>query len=244
MEEKIVSHDPSLILSKKLLWAWKSGGFTSATVEGTRGIGKSSYAIKCLADVFYCQGYDIDVSWDMAIDRILYRIDDVIEFLDKSTKKRKQEVCFCWDDAGVFAGSGMWFSDPKMVHLLQSMMDTIRGSVSGMILTCPNQGQLLKFLRRYDSYLIRVSHTTEGGFTRWAKGYQWTSLPSGKRLIRSSFDDSFSCRLPNEVYYKYMRKRKKYNKENIENLKAARERYMDKNKNKQIRKEEVVKDEL
>ena len=208
-------------MSKKILWAWRSGGFTSGIVEGPRGIGKSGYAMNILHDVFLCQGYHDEVAWDMALDRMLYRITDIINFLDKSTRKRKPETMFVWDDAAVFGSSMTYFSDFKMVHLLQAMMDTIRGSVSGMILTCPNQGQLLKFLRRYDAYIIRINYVEEGGYNRVAKGYLWRSLPSGLQRIYPNFHDFYSCRLPNDIFERYQRRRKKYNIENIRALKEA-----------------------
>jgi len=114
-----------------------------------------------------------------------------------------------------------YFTNFKMVHLLQSMMDTIRGSVSGLIMTCPNQGQLLSFLRRYDSYITRINYTESGGFERCARGYLWRTLPSGLKRIYPSFNDFFSCRLPDDIFEKYQKKRRRYNKENLENLKRV-----------------------
>jgi len=220
-EEKTLIKDPDLVLSKKALWAWKSGGFTSGIIEGPRGIGKSTYALKVMYDIFKCMGYLDDVAWQMALDRMLYRISDIIDFLDKSTRKRTPECIFCWDDAAVFGSSMVWYTDVKLVHLLQSTLDTIRGSVSAMLLTCPNQGQLLKFLRNYDGYIIRINYAEEGGYYRDAKGYIWRSLPSGTRRIYPNYSDHYSCRLPNDVFAKYKRKRKSYNVENINALKEA-----------------------
>jgi len=220
-DEKKLYIDPSFVLSKKILWAWRSGGFTSAVVEGPRGIGKSSYSMKILFDVYVCMGYDPEEAWKMALDRCLYRLDDIVTFLDKSTRKQTPDVVLCCDDAAVFGSSMTYFTNFKMVHLLQSMMDTIRGSVSGLIMTCPNQGQLLSFLRRYDSYIVRINHVEDGGFQRRAAGYLWRTLPSGLKRIYPSFNDFFSCRLPNDIFEKYQKKRRKYNKENIESLKRA-----------------------
>ena len=221
MEEIKVFKDPEFVLSKKILWALRSNGFTSAIVEGPRGIGKSSYALKVFHDAFRCLGYNDDAAWDMAMDRILYRINDIITFLDKSTRKHKPELGFIWDDAAVFGSNMVWWLDIKKVHLLQSMLDTVRGSVNSMILTCPSQMQLLKFLRRYDSHIVRITYTSAGGTSRCAKGYIWRSLPSGTQRIYPSYVDNYSCHLPTDVYKRYQRKRKQYNKENITALREA-----------------------
>ena len=106
----------------------------------------------------------------------------------------------------------------KEIHLLQSLMDTIRGSINGMLMTTPNQGQLLKFLRRYDNYVIQIMYGEGGGWYRLAKGYIKYTLPSGKQLVYPKFWDKFSCYLPKRVYEKYMEKRESYNVRNIKSL--------------------------
>ena len=243
-EDKKLIKDPSLVMSKKALWAWKTGGFTSGIIEGPRGIGKSSYAMKIMYDVFSCMGYHEEVAWDMALERMLYRINDIIEFLDRSTRKRNPECVFCWDDAAVFGSSMVWYTNVKLVHLLQSTLDTIRGSVSAMLLTCPNQSQLLKFLRTYDGYIIRINYAEDGGTYRDAKGYIWRSLPSGMKRIYPSFNDFYSCRLPNAIFKRYQRKRKSYNVENINALKEAMGKNLEQSSPVIVGEDESFKDDL
>jgi Cdc6-like AAA superfamily ATPase len=56
---------PELVLSKKLLSAHKTNGFTSAIIEGSRGIGKSAYALKVFYDVFeFIQPAHWSYIWD------------------------------------------------------------------------------------------------------------------------------------------------------------------------------------
>jgi hypothetical protein len=141
--------------------------------------------------------------------------------LDDSQDKSDREIGFIWDDAGVFGSNLTWFTDIKLVHLLQSMMDTVRGSLNGMLLTCTNQGQLLKFLRMYDNHIINITHTEQGGWNRIAKGYIKRTLPSGMQRVYPNFHDYFSCYLPLEIYERYQKKRMQYNRENIDSLKKA-----------------------
>jgi len=241
--DKLIEQEkqPDLILAKKILWAYKTGGFTCAIVEGNRGIGKSSYSLKVFHDIFVNQGWLDDVAWSMALDRILYKVEDIIDFLDKSQKKRQHEVGFIWDDAAVFGSNLTWYTNIKLVHLLQSLMDTVRGSVSGMILTCPNQGQLLKFLRRYDNYIVEITHTEQGGWYRMAKGYVKRTLPSGTQRIYPNYYDFYSCYLPVDVFDRYQMKRKKYNVDNIASLKEVMKKKEEKDQKQKLKE---LKEEL
>ena len=212
------------VVSRKIYYAFRSNGFFSAIVEGRRGIGKSSYSLKTMHDIFVYLGYDDDVAWQMAIDRMLYNINDIVDFIDQSNGDKK-EVVFTWDDAGVFGGNLRYFSHMKEVNLLSSLMDTIRSSVGGILLTCPSQFGLLKFLRRYDNYLINIIRDpVQGSWYRIARGYLKNSLPSGKVIIYKKFDDFFSAYLPNKWYEVYMKKRHEYNKTNAEYLKELIEK--------------------
>jgi hypothetical protein len=211
------------VVSRKIYYAYQSNSFFSAIIEGRRGIGKSSYSLTIMHDLFMYLGYEDDVAWDMAIERMLYNISDIVDFIDQSNGDKKEAV-FTWDDAGVFGGNMRYFSHMKEVNLLSSLMDTIRSSVGGVLLTCPSQFGLLKFLRRYDNYLINVIYNPDGGWNRIAKGYLKTSLPSGKCIIYYKFSDYYSAYLPKKVYAEYMQKRNRYNKENAEYLKELIEK--------------------
>ena len=206
------------VVSKKIFYSYKQNGFFSAIVQGKRGIGKSSYALTIMHDVFVYMGYDDETAWQMAIDRMLYNISDIVNFIEQSNGDKK-EACFTWDDAGVYGNALAYFSRMKEVNLLSSLMDTIRSSVGGVLLTCPSQFGLLKFLRRYDNYLIEIIYNPVGGWNRIAKGYLKHSLPSGKVYIYPKFTDYYSAYLPKKVYAKYMEKRNAYNQENARYLK-------------------------
>ncbi len=206
------------VVSKKIYYAYKTNGFFSAVVQGRRGVGKSSYALTIMHDLFVYMGHEDSVAWQMAIDRMLYNISDIVSFIENSSGDKKEAV-FTWDDASVFGGNLRYFSHMKEVNLLSSLMDTIRSSVGGVLLTCPSQFGLLKFLRRYDNYIIDISYGFEGGWNRIAKGYLKCSLPSGKGLVYYKFSDFYSAYLPKKVYALYMEKRNKYNEDNARYLK-------------------------
>ena len=92
---------------KNILKARNHNGLFSVIITGERGIGKSSYAIQTLFQVFRNLGYDVETSWQMALDRTLYTIPEIINFLEKSSKEKYKDL-FIFDDAGVFAGGVRW----------------------------------------------------------------------------------------------------------------------------------------
>lgn len=126
---------------------------------------------------------------------------------DASTSDSKERVIL-WDDIGVHAGSGRWFTNMKQVVRLKGIMDMIRECTCGLLMTTPTQSGILGFLRSYDDLLVQISYDMRGGYYRNAKIYRKYALPSGKRLVFHQGTDHYSAYLPNWVFKKYSKKRK------------------------------------
>jgi hypothetical protein len=213
----------SSILAKKILREHPNG-FVGCIVEGPRAIGKSTYCLKVSKEVYqtlYPQLTEMQ-AYDLALEYCLFEIDDVLRVLKKTRRERKVIPCVIWDDAGAFASSLLWFVDIEAVTQLKSVMDTIRTAVTGFIINCPDRGSLLRNLRSYDDYNVKIVKACGGNgknnisketgqpyknYERTARGYTSFKIPSGKRLINKNFEDAFSCYLPNTIYEKYMVKR-------------------------------------
>ena len=213
----------SSILAKKILREYPNG-FVGCIVEGQRAIGKSAYCLGVAKEVY--QALDPRLTekqaYYKALDYCLFDIDDVLRVLKQSRKERKVIPCIIWDDAGAFASSLLWFVDIEAVTQLKSVMDTIRTAVTGFIINCPDRGGLLRNLRNYDDYLVRIVKA-EGGhshndisketgqpyknYQRTARGYTSFKIPSGKMIIHKNYEDTFSCYINDEIYKEYMKKR-------------------------------------
>ena len=117
-----------------------------------------------------------------------------------------------WDDAAVY-GSGLLYrynADNAMV--LKALMDTIGTRVRLLFLTCPDMEGLMKFLRRYQDYLINIEvyGKTWGWNGRLAtvlKPYRKKNLSRG---WRRAFNDEYNVRIENWVYEKYVELRDSY----------------------------------
>lgn len=219
---------------RNILYARKHSGLYSSIVTGKRGVGKSSYCIQVLYRVFRSLGYECEESWTMTLDRTLYTIPDIIHFLDTATEAESPDI-FIWDDAGVFAGGVRWLTDQQEMVLIESICDTLRDSVYGLLLNVPDIRTLSRRLRSYDDYLVKIYNLKDGDrksmvgvngydeesvdFLREARLYLKTVTPASQVRVYKQYYDTFNVMLPDWVYQKYKEKRHRYTRDNIKKLK-------------------------
>jgi len=221
----------SFVLAKRILKAHPHG-FVGAIVEGKRGVGKSSYCIKVMKDAYQTfYGLDDVEAYEYALDHLLFDLNEVIPFLKKAAYSDEMVLVVTWDDAGVHGSSFRWFTNMRQVEILKAMTDTIRTGVTGFILNCPNRMGLLKVLREYDDYIIDIVKENGSrangsmGYERMARGYNLFRLPSGTRRVYKSFEDHYSCYLPEWVYEKYMKKRNTYFQKAVDEMERLQKKY-------------------
>lgn len=211
---------------KSILYARKTNGLYSSIVTGARGVGKSSYCIQVLFRIFRILGYDVDTAWQMALDRILYKIPEVVDFLEKASDKPDKDI-FIWDDAGVFAGGVRWLTNQQEMVLIESICDTLRDCVYSVFFTVPDVRTLSRRIRTYDDYLVKIlrlknkdwQYFKDAENIREARLYKKVITPASQVRVYKQYYDSFNIMLPGWVYEKYKEKRHRYTKENIKALK-------------------------
>jgi len=215
-----------------ILHARKTNGLYSGIITGARGAGKSSYSLQVLFNVFRSLGYSQRESWQMAIDRILYKIPEIVDFIEKAAENEHKDV-FIWDDAGVYAGGVRWLTNQKEMVLIESICDTLRDSLYGIMFTVPDVRTLSRRIRSYEDHLININFLNDDkqnelkqvlGKTnvvnyREARVYRKKVLPSSQVRIYRDYYDTFDVMIPDWVYNKYKEKRHTYSKENIAELK-------------------------
>lgn len=201
--------DTNSVLAKKILQRHPEQ-FTSATICGERSAGKSMYAYRVMAKVYYeLYGCSEEEAYKHALDHMIFSTEEFQAKIDKSIKTGEVIPALCLDDATVYFCSYEFFTDMRKVIHLHGMFDLIRTSLSGLLLTCPNRKMLLSFMRNYGDYRIKVFRT-DGHWSRAAIAYLWVYMPDEvKKHIYKPFQDSFSCRMKQEYYDPYIAKRKK-----------------------------------
>jgi len=203
------------VLAKRIL-SEHPNGFRASLVEGRQGIGKSSYCIKVMKEIFQ-ELFDLDdiAAWDMALKHIMFSMDDIILRLAKAKDIDEMIPVLTWDDAGVHGSNIKWFTDKKRVDIIKELLEKIRTRTSGLLVNCTGREGLLTCIRNIRGYVVEIS-IADGNYIRLAKGYNMFRLPSGTVRAYRNFEDRYSCYLPKWVYERYMKLRKKYSDEAIE----------------------------
>lgn len=204
----MINNEPVFKLSQDIL---NNSDLTGAIVFGGQRSGKSSYGLQVM--------YDIYQDWDIVLDHVLFRLEDVVGYLAKLITEDKVDEVVMWDDAGVYGSSQLYFTKKQLAQYLQALFDTIGSNLKGVILTTPSPENLLKALRGYEFFRIKITHQNQF-YRRIGTGYRNVLLPSGTRFIRKTFLDTFDVRIPDEVYARYMVKRKGYLKATVGDLQS------------------------
>ena len=205
-------------LSKQYFTKGKNG-FTSATITGERRVGKTMYSMQVVYQICRYRGMTKEIAWATALNSIVFTMDDLVNIIKKHNYDNRRDFLI-WDDSGVY-GSGLLYrynADNAMV--LKALMDTIGTRVRLLMLTCPDIEGLMKFLRRYQDFLVHVveHHHTYGYNGRLAtvlKPYRAKNL---SRRWKRAYNDEFNVKIPDNIYKVYVKKRDSYADTIIEEL--------------------------
>jgi len=178
--------------------------FTGATISGIQRLGKSSYALQVMHDVYG--------NWDDVFNNTFFKIDTLVEYLTKLVESKQRVKCILWDDAGVNGSSQIYWTDKELYRYLGALTDVIGTTTKGLLMTTPNPYGLVKQIRNYEWLIIKITKSgANNGDGRIAKGYLNRMLPSGDRKLRRVFEDRFTKMLPDRVFEKYNGIRLSYN---------------------------------
>ena len=194
------------VLSRKIML---DSDMTGCIVFGPQRTGKSSYALQVMFDIYR--------DWNTVLDHTFFKLEDVVTFLRNQIKTGKIIECICWDDAGVYGSKQLYFTKRRLAEYLQNLFDVIGTAVKGIILTTPSPEGLLKAVRSYEFYRVKVTKENQY-YRRVATGYKNVLLPSGTRYIQKKFKDTFDVRLPQDFYDEYIEIRKSYLDAALDNL--------------------------
>lgn len=209
--------EPTSELARLIINSWFNDDFVLAIIYGTPRVGKSSYALKVMIQVYdYLFGWDMWKVYDKCIG---WKPEDVIQdwsmILDKIP-------AYCWDDAGCWLFTLNW-NDP-LLQEVQRYMNVVGTDIQCLILTTPTPEWILsKVGAMPGAYWVKITKRDGGGtkylgrlpdskrYARLATAYWPFKTPDLKsRRVRKRFYDEFSCKLPQELYETYNPTRMKY----------------------------------
>jgi len=208
-------------------------GYYGALLKGKKGTGKSTYCIHVAAQVYYLlsrlpdeeryihleKNISYEEAYHIALDHTKFKLNDIIKTL-RSLRgalrdTRKMCPCVIWDDAGVYAGSGLYHEDRSQESKVRKYNNIIRTRCTGWLINTPVVSGLTTALRKTDDVVITITDNsgeknideqgrdkTINKYRRLATGVikkersRW-----GKTVIR----DDFRCRLPyKSVHSRYI----------------------------------------
>ena len=213
--------------------AYRKRGYVGGILSGEFAKGKTVTAIKIAGLILQVKyGYTEEEAWDKVIDNyLIFTTDEFITLTEKlyssydwenmtydevlKTKYKLRLPVLIWDDAGIHASSKKEIFDKSTAFDIQSEYDTIRDITSCMLLTVPEEGELMKFLRSYRSnYFIELATPNAVGdpnkrimyFYRYERDNKTGNM---KRKLKWTTDSkhAHSIMLPNWAYGKYDKKR-------------------------------------
>jgi hypothetical protein len=186
-------------------------GFTSAIVTGERRVGKSVFCLEIVYQICRYEGMSSDLAWDTALNSIIFTMKDFVDIVSKHNYKNRRKFII-WDDSGVYASGLLYQYNILDVMKLKALMDTIGTRCRLLLLTCPDQEGLMKFLRRYQDYLICIEpyHKTfdrNGRLATVLKPYRAKNL---SRKWGRAWNDEFNVKIDDDIYNRYIKIRDDY----------------------------------
>ncbi len=201
-------------VTEQILKAHREKGFVAMEIFGPQGIGKTTYALKTLHQVYeqiYTQYKIPGDSWEKALEMTFFDVEDFIPYLIEARVKRKVIPAVLFDDAGIWLEKYAWRQDD--IRGFVKLYKMIRTFVSGIIFTTPSPEDIVKNVREKAWFQIKIAKGGQnqvGNRRGKAMLYQYEVRKVGdslKGVVREKAIDFFSIRLPNHVFEKYEKMR-------------------------------------
>ena len=224
-------------INYKKIWEWNSGfhdwvirrhphnghkqnGFMGGFIFGERGQGKSTYALKVMAKVYFTlnglTGTDGEgEAYLWAINKMIYEPQDFQHLTTYNKLHGIVTPILCLDDASMHFHNMLHITNPKEYAALLGQTATVRTAVTGLLITAPKRKHVVKFLRDYDDYkgeaFIDAGSGYDATHQNWRRKirfYKWNYYPDEvKYRIKIPFQDKYSCYIPDEYYLLYVHRK-------------------------------------
>ena len=193
-----------LILSKIINRAYTRYDFTTAFIIGPQGIGKTTYAMLILHEIYR--------DWDKVLEHVVFDPREVLPKFMRALFNRERIKAVLFDDAGLHLSKYLLSSNREGFHLVRSingLINLARTITAAIIYTSPDM-DILKELRKKAWIVAEI--TTPHGYSvpeRVAKLYRKRIAPSGKVYIHKLGYDAYDLRaIPADVRKEYEEKRR------------------------------------
>jgi len=178
-------------------------------IYGQQGVGKSVYTILALKE--------LGLDWRQ---HLYFRPDEFLARIRQAYLTRQKLKALAVDDAGFCLYAQNW--NKPFVKAFVKFLNVARTIMSNIILTTPNPSMLVRKITMMDAYFVKVMKNgtpdRDTPYRRMAKGYRNIMLPSGSRMVKLVFEDSFKAYLPDDEYREYLEYRYGYVGDSLDEL--------------------------
>lgn len=203
--------------TEKILELFDNDEFKIFIVTGDHGYGKSAYCNRVLAEVYSLrrqetyQGDGIHSNWNIKV------FQDHLGFLPKHVlnlwkSKRKRDLAFHWDDAGLWLSSSSHY-DP-FVKEVGNYLQVARSRWSCIMFSCISHHDIVKKIRVLKgAILINITKYGAGKdhkYRRTATAKQYWESLHGKSGYKNLWEDTYSCKMPDKYFIWYNERRERY----------------------------------
>jgi adenosyl cobinamide kinase/adenosyl cobinamide phosphate guanylyltransferase len=105
------------VLTGEIQKAIKEDAFLGCVVYGPMRVGKSSYAMQCLHQVYG--------NWEDVASHTVFRLEDMIHQIERAMDTNSKIPALLWDDAGVHGNRLRYFQNRQLCEYLEDLIDTI-----------------------------------------------------------------------------------------------------------------------
>lgn len=209
-------HLPQVIVERHPRKSDEPSGFIPRVVTGAPGYGKSMYAYKIGAKVFWifdgCDRVEQEEEcYKQSLDALIYRPEQLFEKVKAQRKKSEPALLWIIDDGSVHMGRQLFDQDRKTYRRLQGTIPTVREDTTGLLITTPKSNLLAKPFREFIDEKVEIKLISEFKENRrMAKHYFRNYFPDDRNFrIQLPYQERFSNLCPQPFYNWYLEKKRK-----------------------------------
>lgn len=198
--------------SQKILDLYNNNEFKIFIIEGDHGFGKSAYGSRLLAEAYHTiKDGQPHPNWDISLfkDHLGFHPKNV---LDLWMGKRKRDMAFLWDDAGLWLNA-LDYQDP-FVKEVGKYLQVARSDWACIIFTCVDRTDIVNKIRSLrHAIVIDISKdgcSEQQPHVRTATAITDWRTRGGKEGFTYQWQERYNCHVPDGFYNWYLPIRTEY----------------------------------
>jgi hypothetical protein len=191
-------------------------GFIPRVILGKPGYGKSMYAYKIGAKIFWifdgCDRIEQEEEcYKQSLDALIYRPEQLFEKVKYQRNKSEPALLWIIDDGSVHFGRQLFDQDRKTYRRVQGTIPTVREDTTGLLITTPKSNLLAKPFREFIDEKVEIKLMSEFKENRRVANHYFKNYFPDERNFRIQlpFRDLFSNLCPQPFYSWYLEKKRK-----------------------------------